>query len=153
MLTGDHAPTAERVAAETGIDEVRSELLPEDKVAAIEELVARDRFVAMVGDGINDAPALARATLGVAMGAGTDAAIETADVTLLSEDLGKLAWLVKHSRRTLAVIRANVAFALAVKALFLVLAVAGVTSLWLAIAADTGATLLVVANALRLLRG
>jgi Cd2+/Zn2+-exporting ATPase len=153
MLTGDHAPTAERVAAETGIDEVRSELLPEDKVAAIEELVARDRFVAMVGDGINDAPALARATLGVAMGAGTDAAIETADVTLLSEDLGKLAWLVKHSRRTLAVIRANVTFALAVKALFLVLAVAGVTSLWLAIAADTGATLLVVANALRLLRG
>jgi len=156
MLTGDHAPTAARVARDAGIDEVRSELLPEDKVAAIEELVARDGphgGVAMVGDGVNDAPALARATLGVAMGAGADAAIETADVALMSEDLGKLAWLIGHSRRTLSVIRANVAFALAVKALFLILALAGVTSLWLAIAADTGATLLVVANALRLLRG
>jgi Cd2+/Zn2+-exporting ATPase len=153
MLTGDHAPTAAAVARETGIDEVRSELLPEDKLAAIEELVASDGAVAMVGDGVNDAPALARATLGVAMGGGgTDAAIETADVALMSDDIGKLAWLVRHSRRTLAVIRANVVFALALKALFVALAVAGMTSLWLAIAADTGATLLVIANALRLLR-
>lgn len=154
MLTGDHAPTAAAVASEVGIDEVRSELLPEDKLRIIAELVARDGAVAMIGDGVNDAPALARATLGVAMGGtGTDAAIETADVALMSDDLGKLAWLVRHSRRTLAVIRANVTFALAVKALFLALALAGRTSLWLAIAADTGATLLVVANALRLLRG
>ena len=153
MLTGDHAPTAAAVAREVGIDEVRSELLPEDKVTAIEELVARDGSVAMVGDGVNDAPALARSSLGVAMGAGTDAALETADVALLSNDLGKLAWLIRHSRRTLAVIRANVVFALALKALFLALAVAGLTSLWLAIAADTGATLVVIANALRLLRG
>jgi Cd2+/Zn2+-exporting ATPase len=154
LLTGDHAPTAAAVAREVGIDEVRSELLPDDKLAAVEELVARDGAVAMVGDGVNDAPALARATLGVAMGeAGTDAAIESADVALMSDDLGKLAWLVGHSRRTLAVIRANVTFALAVKAAFVVLAFAGWTSLWAAIAADMGATLLVVANALRLLRG
>lgn len=154
LLTGDHAPTAAAVAREVGIDEVRSELLPDDKLAAVEALVERDGAVAMVGDGVNDAPALARATLGVAMGeAGTDAAIESADVALMSDDLGKLAWLFGHSRRTLAVIRANVAFALAVKAVFVVLAFAGWTSLWLAIAADMGATLLVVANALRLLRG
>ncbi|GMU66836.1 MAG: hypothetical protein AMXMBFR36_31100 [Acidobacteriota bacterium] len=154
LLTGDHAPTAEAVALAVGIDEVRSELLPDDKLAAVEELVARDGAVAMVGDGVNDAPALARATLGVAMGeAGTDAAIESADVALMSDDLGKLAWLFGHSRRTLAVIRANVTFALAVKAVFVVLAFAGWASLWAAIAADMGATLLVVANALRLLRG
>ncbi|MGE0641687.1 MAG: heavy metal translocating P-type ATPase [Thermoanaerobaculia bacterium] len=151
MLTGDHGPTAEAVAAEVGIDEVRSEMLPDDKLAAVEELVERHGAVAMVGDGVNDAPALARATLGVAMGAGTDAALETADIALLGDDLGKLAWLVRLSRRTLRLIRANIAFALAVKALFLALALAGHTSLWLAIAADTGATLLVVANALRLL--
>lgn len=152
MLTGDHRPTAEVVAREVGIDEVRSELLPEDKLRIIEELVARDGAVAMIGDGVNDAPALARATLGVAMGGtGTDAAIESADVALMSDDLGKLAWLIRHSRRTLAILRANVVFALAIKAIFLALALAGKTSLWLAITADTGATLLVIANALRLL--
>lgn len=154
MLTGDHRPTAEIVAREVGIDEVRSELLPEDKLRIIEELVARDGAVAMIGDGVNDAPALARATLGVAMGGtGTDAAIESADVALMSDDLAKLAWLIRHSRRTLSILRANVVFALAVKATFLALALAGKASLWLAILADTGATLLVIANALRLLRG
>jgi|CXWL01.1.fsa_nt_gi Cd2+/Zn2+-exporting ATPase len=152
MLTGDHAPTAAAVARQVGIDEVRSELLPEDKLRVIEELVARDGVVAMVGDGVNDAPALARASLGVAMGGtGTDVAIESADVALMSDDLSKLAWLVGHSRRTVAIIRANVVFALAVKVVFLGLAIGGLTSLWLAIAADTGATLLVVMNALRLL--
>jgi Zn2+/Cd2+-exporting ATPase len=154
MLTGDHAPTAEAVARECGIVEVRSELLPEEKLAAIEELVARDGHVAMIGDGVNDAPALARATVGVAMGAmGSDAAIETADVALMADDLSRLPWLIRHSRRTLAVIRQNVTFALAVKAIFVVAAFAGHASLWAAIAADMGATLLVVANALRLLRG
>ena len=153
MLTGDNRGTAEAIARETGISEVRAELLPDEKVAAIEELVARYGQVAMVGDGINDAPALASASLGIAMGgAGSDAAIETADVALLSDDLSRLPWLVGHSRRTLAVIRQNIAFALAVKALFVALAFLGTASLWAAIAADMGAALLVVANALRLLR-
>ncbi|MCM2269539.1 MAG: heavy metal translocating P-type ATPase [Thermoanaerobaculia bacterium] len=154
MLTGDHAPTAAAVARECGIDEVRAELLPEEKLAAIEELGRGDGHVAMVGDGVNDAPALARATVGIAMGAmGTDAAIETADVALMADDLSRLPWLIRHSRRTLAVIRQNVTFALAVKAIFVVAALAGHASLWAAIAADMGATLLVVGNALRLLRG
>jgi Cd2+/Zn2+-exporting ATPase len=154
MLTGDHAPTAAAIARECGIDEVRSELLPDEKLAAVEELVARDRHVAMVGDGVNDAPALARATVGIAMGAaGSDAAIEIADVALMADDLSKLPWLVRHARRTVAVIRANVVFALAVKAAFVVLALAGHATLWAAIAADMGATLVVIANALRLLRG
>jgi len=153
MLTGDHAPTAAAIARECGIDEVRSELLPEEKLAAIEELVGRDGEVAMVGDGVNDAPALARASVGIAMGAaGSDAAIETADIALMADDLSRLPWLVRHARATLAVIRQNVAFALAVKAVFVLLALAGHATLWAAIAADMGATLLVVANSLRLLR-
>jgi len=154
MLTGDNRGTAEAIAREVGIAEVRAELLPEEKLAAIEELVARHGAVAMVGDGINDAPALARSSLGVAMGgAGADAALETADVVLLADDLGKLPWLVRHSRRTLAVIRQNVVFALAVKAAFVALTFLGSASLWAAISADMGAALLVVANSLRLLRG
>jgi Cd2+/Zn2+-exporting ATPase len=154
MLTGDNRGTAEAIARETGISEVRAELLPDEKVAAIEELVDRYARVAMVGDGINDAPALARASLGIAMGsAGSDAAIETADVALLSDDLSRLPWLVRHSRRTLAVIRQNIIFSLSVKALFVVLTFLGAASLWAAIAADMGAALLVVANSLRLLRG
>lgn len=152
MLTGDNRATAEAIAKQTGIDEVRAELLPGDKVAAVEDLVARYGSVAMVGDGVNDAPAMARASLGIAMGAmGSDAAIETADVALMSDDLSKLSWLIRHSRATLAVIWQNVAFSIAVKLLFTVLTVMGLASLWGAIAADVGASLLVVLNGLRLL--
>ncbi len=152
MLTGDNRATADVIAKQTGIDEVQAELLPADKVMAVEDLVRRYGSVAMVGDGVNDAPAMGRASLGIAMGAmGSDAAIETADVALMSDDLSKLPWLVRHSRATLAVIRQNVAFSIAVKLLFTVLTVIGLASLWGAIAADVGASLLVVLNGLRLL--
>src|SRR6185436_579254 len=154
MLTGDNRGTALAIARETGIDEVRAEMLPAEKVAAIDELLARHGAVAMIGDGVNDAPAMARATLSVAMGAaGSDAAIETADVALMSDDLSKLPWLIRHSRRTLRVIRQNITFSLAVKVVFVVLTFAGHASLWAAIAADMGASLLVVFNGLRLLGG
>jgi len=153
MLTGDNRVTAQAIAREIGIDEVHAELLPGDKVSKVEELVARYRSVAMVGDGVNDAPALARANLGIAMGTiGSDAAIETADIALMTDDVSKLPWLVRHSRRTLAIIRQNITFALALKAGFVVLTFAGMASLWAAIAADTGASLLVALNGLRLLR-
>lgn len=152
MLTGDNRGTADVIAREAGINELHAELLPADKVNKVEELVARYGTVAMVGDGVNDAPALARATLGIAMGAaGTDAAIETADIALMSDDLMKLPWLVRHSCRALNVIRQNIAFALGIKAVFVGLTFAGYASMWAAIAADTGASLLVVFNGLRLL--
>ena len=153
MLTGDNDRTAGAVAREIGLESYRSELLPAEKVAAVEALTARHGGVAMVGDGINDAPALAVATTGIAMGAaGSDAAIETADIALMADELGKLPWLVRHSRRVLGVIRQNIFFALAVKAAFVTLAALGLATLWMAIAADMGASLLVVANGLRLLR-
>lgn len=156
MLTGDNRATAEVIARETGVDEVQAELLPEDKVAAIERLVGHlhksSGAVAMLGDGVNDAPAMARADLGIAMGAiGSDAAIETADIALMSDDLSKLPWLIRHSKATLAVIKQNIGFSLAVKLLFTGLTIAGFASLWGAIAADVGASLLVVLNGLRLL--
>ena len=153
MLTGDNRGTAEAIAQATGIDEVRSEMLPAEKVAAIDELVARYGGVAMIGDGVNDAPAMARATLSIAMGAaGSDAAIETADVALMADDLSRLPWLIRHSRRALAVIRQNIGFSLLVKGAFVVATMFGFASLWAAIAADMGASLLVIANGLRLLR-
>ncbi|REJ91756.1 MAG: cadmium-translocating P-type ATPase [Planctomycetota bacterium] len=152
MLTGDNEGTAHVIADQAGIDEVQAELLPEDKVRAVEALVAKHGQVAMIGDGVNDAPALGRASMGIAMGAvGSDAAIETADIALMSDDLSKLPWLIGHSRRALAVIRQNITFALAVKAIFVILTFAGYASLWAAIAADMGASLLVILNGLRLL--
>ncbi len=153
MLTGDNERTARAVAAEVGIDEVRAELLPEDKVTAIEELVAKYDMVAMIGDGVNDAPAMARAHYGIAMGAvGSDAAIETADIALMTDDIGKVPWLIGHSRRTMTIIRQNIGISLATKALFVGLTAFGMATMWGAIAADVGVSLLVVANALRLLR-
>lgn len=153
MLSGDNSRAVQFIAGQVGIDEARGGLLPEDKVDAVKELRGRFGTVGMVGDGVNDAPAMATASLGVAMGiAGTDAAIETADVALMSDDLGGIADAVRVARRTLAIIRFNIGFALGLKVLFLTLALLGYASLWLAIMADTGATLLVVANALRLLR-
>lgn len=153
MLTGDNIPTGRAIGAATGVDEVRAELLPEDKVRAIEELVDKHKIVAMVGDGVNDAPALARSSLGIAMGAiGTDAALETADIALMKDDLSRLPWLIKHSRRMLNIIRQNIFTSLAVKALVFALTFFGLGSLWGAIAADMGVSLLVVSNALRLLR-
>ncbi|MDX5594951.1 cation-translocating P-type ATPase [Pseudovibrio sp. SPO723] len=153
MLTGDNKATAEKVAKAVGIDEVRAELLPEDKVAAVEELERTHSIVAMIGDGVNDAPAMARANFGVAMGAiGSDAAIETADIALMKDDLSRLPWLIGHSKRTLAIIRQNIAFAFVVKGSLVVLTALGLSSLWVAILGDVGATLVVVANALRLLK-
>ncbi|MEO6005431.1 MAG: heavy metal translocating P-type ATPase [Opitutus sp.] len=153
MLSGDNQRTVDAIAKQVGIDEARGDLLPDDKVAAIKSLLQKHASVGMVGDGVNDAPAMAIATVGLAMGtAGADAAIETADIALMKDDLGMIAETIRFGRRTLGIIRFNVIFALSLKALFLVLTVLGQASLWLAILADTGATLLVVANALRLLR-
>lgn len=152
MLTGDNRAAGAAVAAAVGVDEVVSELLPEAKVAAIESLVLKFGKVAMIGDGVNDAPAMARASMGIAMGtAGTDAALETADVSLMGDNLRDVAWLIRLSRRTLTIIRQNVWAALGVKTLFMLLALFGQTSLWAAIAADMGTSFLVIINGLRLL--
>jgi len=153
LLTGDNEETARAIAAGIGADEYRAELLPADKVAAIADLRRLYGTVAMVGDGVNDAPALAAADVGVAMGAaGSDAALETADVALMSDDLLKLPYLLRLGRRTRRSIQVNVGIALGLKALFLVLAVAGAATLWMAVVADMGASLLVLGNGLRLLR-
>ncbi len=153
MLSGDNQRTVDAIAREVGIDEAHGELLPDQKIEKVKELLSSHKYAGMIGDGVNDAPAMAVATVAIAMGAaGTDTAIETADIALMKDDLSKVAETIHLGRRTLRIIQFNIAFALAIKAVFLVLALLGYTSLWLAIAADTGATLLVVANALRLLR-
>jgi len=152
MLTGDNERTAHQIAAQAGIDEVRARLLPEDKVKAVEQLQAHHGLLAMVGDGVNDAPAMARATVGIAMGAaGTDAALETADIALMADDLSRLPFTIGLSRRALRVIQANIALSLAVKGVFLVMAVTGTATLWMAVFADMGMSLLVTLNGLRML--
>jgi len=151
LLTGDNQATAAAIGREAGVDEVRAGLLPEQKVDAIRELAARHGAVAMVGDGVNDAPALAAATVGIAMGvAGSDAALETADIALMNDDLAALAATIRLSRATTRVIRENIALAIVVKAVFLVLAPLGLITLWLAVFADMGTSLLVIGNGLRL---
>jgi Zn2+/Cd2+-exporting ATPase len=153
MLTGDNAHTAKAIAAQVGLDVARGDLLPEDKLKAIEGLIAEGGAVGMVGDGINDAPALARADIGFAMGAaGTGTAIETADVALMDDDLRKLPRFVRLSRDTHALLVQNIVLALGIKAVFLVLTLVGMGTMWMAVFADVGASLLVVANGLRLLR-
>jgi len=150
MLTGDNARTGKAIAAQLGMD-FQAELMPDDKLAAIESLKAGGS-VAMVGDGINDAPALARADVGIAMGGGTDVALETADAALLRERVSGIPALVNLSKATMRNIHQNIAFSLVLKAVFLVTTMMGATSLWMAILADTGATVIVTLNALRLLR-
>jgi len=153
MLSGDNATATAAIARQVGIDDARGALLPEEKLAAVDAELARHGLVGMVGDGINDAPALARASIGFAMGAaGSDAAIETADVALQGDDLGKLPEFIVLSRATVAILRQNIAAALLVKAVFLVLATGGWATLWMAVFADVGASLLVIFNGLRLLR-
>ena len=153
MLTGDNIATAQTIAQQAGIDDVRGNLLPEDKLAAIEAMQKRYGQTAMTGDGINDAPALARADIGIAMGgAGTDTAMEAADVVIMNDDLRRIPETIRLSRRTHAVLRQNIALALGIKAVFLYLAVFASATMWMAVFADMGASLLVVGNGLRLLR-
>lgn len=153
MLTGDNGATAKAMAAQVGVHEYRAELLPQDKVTAMQELIGKYGKVAMIGDGINDAPALALSTVGIAMGGtGTDAAMETADIVLMSDDLVKLPFTIKLSRKSLAIIRQNISFSLAIKLLAVVAVFPGWLTLWLAILADMGASIVVTLNSLRLLR-
>ena len=152
MLSGDNQHTADAIAKKAGIDEAYGDLLPDQKIERVKALLAESHYVGMIGDGVNDAPAMAAATVGIAMGAGTDTAIKTADMALMRDDLSKVAEAIHLGRRTVGIIQFNIGFALLLKAIFLVLALTGHASLWLAIAADTGATLLVIANAMQLLR-
>ncbi|MBI3268374.1 MAG: cation-translocating P-type ATPase [Planctomycetes bacterium] len=151
MLTGDNERTARSVAEALGIDDVRAGLLPQEKVAAVEELLGRYGSVAMVGDGVNDAPALARASVGIVMGAvGSDAALETADVGLMSDDLSRLPYLLRLGRATVSVIRQNIAASVLVKGLFFLMSLSGWVNLWMAVASDLGVSLLVTLNGMRL---
>ncbi|AJY77728.1 ATPase [Paenibacillus beijingensis] len=153
MLTGDNQGTARKVASEANVTRYFADLLPEHKVRAIKDLQAEGHMVAMVGDGINDAPALATANLGIAMGgAGTDTAMETADIVLMADNLEKLPFTVQLSRKAIAIIKQNIWFSIAIKFLALVLVFPGWLTLWMAVLSDTGAALLVILNSMRLLR-
>ena len=153
MLTGDNQTTANAIASQVGIDDVRGNLLPEEKLAMIDELMHRYGNVGMVGDGINDAPALAKSSIGFAMGsAGTDTAIETADVALMDDDLRKVPHFIQLSRDTSSVLKQNITLAIGIKAIFFALALAGKATLWMAVFADMGASLIVVFNGIRLLK-
>jgi Cd2+/Zn2+-exporting ATPase len=153
LLTGDQESAAKTLADSLDLDGYRAALLPEDKVTAVEDLRRRYGALAMIGDGVNDAPALAAADVGIAMGvAGTDAALETADVALMADELLKIPYALRLSRATMRNIRANIAFSIVLKGAFLILAITGAATLWMAVAADMGASLVVIANALRLLR-
>jgi Cd2+/Zn2+-exporting ATPase len=152
MLTGDNVATAKAIAKQAGIDDARGNLLPEDKLAAIEELQKQYGYVAMTGDGINDAPALARSNIGFAMGgAGTDTAMEAADVVIMNDDLRRIPEAIRLSRKTQAILWQNIALALGIKAVFLLLALFNGATMWMAVFADMGASLLVVFNGLRVL--
>jgi Cd2+/Zn2+-exporting ATPase len=153
MLTGDNVTTAKAIGAQVGIDDVRGNLLPEDKLAAIDDLRQRYGVVGMVGDGVNDAPALAKSSIGFAMGAaGTDTALETADVALMQDDLRRIPLFVALSRKTGNVLKQNITLAIGIKVIFLALNVAGLATLWMAVFADLGASLIVVFNGLRILK-
>ena len=154
MLTGDSAAVAQTVGEEIGIDEVRAELLPDGKVAALEELIASGSRVAFVGDGINDAPVLSRADVGIAMGAmGSDAAIEAADIVLMDDDPLKVSRAIDISKRTMRIVRQNIFFALSVKGIILVLGALGIANVWIAVFGDVGVMILAILNAMRALRG
>jgi Cd2+/Zn2+-exporting ATPase len=153
MLTGDNDRVAGAIAKKLNLDTYYSGLMPEDKVAAVNKISSEYGKIVMVGDGVNDAPAMAVATVGVAMGvAGSDVALETADVALMTDDLGKLTYLIKLSHKTVAIIKQNIVFALAIKVIFLLLLALGMGNLWLAVLADMGASLLVTFNGMRLMR-